>query len=271
MRAHSTTDARPAGSAAVSTRFPRYFTFLGFSVSSYKFFLCVGIYVGTLATATLASSSGLSPLHVGLAAMACALAGLIGARAYHLLVHAPAYMRQGSVSALWDSREGGMGVFGALITFVPASLVVAAWLDIPAALLWDHMGVGVIAGGFWIRLGCVFNGCCVGRPSGSPLSVILHDTQGVKKRRLPVQFLEMAWWLVGLVAFLLLWPSALRLGSYALAVLAWYGVGRFFLEPLREHPDILFGQIRINQVVAALIALGAGGALIVRDWPGNPM
>src|SRR5262245_355228 len=60
---------------------------------------------------------------------------------------------------------------------------------------------------------------------------------------------------------------ALPLGSYALAVLAWYGLGRFFLEPLREHPDLVFGRIRINQIVAALLAIGAGCALIVLNWP----
>jgi phosphatidylglycerol---prolipoprotein diacylglyceryl transferase len=266
MRSHSKPDVQ-TGIVAVKTDFPRFFMLFGFPVSSYKVFLCVGIYVGTLTTAALAGFSGLSSLNVGLATIACALVGLIGARVYHLLVYAPAYVRQGSVSALWNSREGGMSLFGALITFVPASLVAAYRLGIPAALLWDHMGAGVLAGGFWIRLGCVFNGCCVGRASNSPLRVTLHDTHGVKKPRVPVQFLEMGWWLIGLMAFLLIWPSSLQLGSYALAVLTWYGVGRFFLEPLRESPDIVFGQIRINQVVAALITLGAGSALIVRDWP----
>jgi phosphatidylglycerol:prolipoprotein diacylglycerol transferase len=250
----------------MNTGFPRFFTVLGYSISSYKFFLCVGIYVGTLTTAALAGSSGLSPLRAGSAAMFCAVVGLIGARVYHLLVHAPTYMRQGSVSALWDSSRGGCSVFGALAAVAPASFLAAAWLSIPAIVLSDHMGVGVLAGGFWIRLGCVFNGCCAGRASRAPLSVSLHDTRGVTKLRLPVQFLEMAWWLVGLVALLMLWPSALPPGSYALAVLAWYGVGRFLLEPLREHPDIVFGQVRINQVVAALLALGAGCALIVRGW-----
>jgi phosphatidylglycerol:prolipoprotein diacylglycerol transferase len=251
-------------SNVVNTGFPRFFTFFGYSVSAYKFFLCVGIYVGTVTTATLAGASGLSPLRIGLATMSCALVGLIGARVYHLLVHAPAYMKQRSLGALWDRSGGGFSVFGALAAVVPASFVAAAWLDIPAIVLWDHMGVGVLAGGFWIRLGCVFNGCCGGRASSAPLSVSLHDTRGVRMPRLPVQFLEMAWWLVGLVAFLMLWPSALPPGSYALAVLAWYGVGRFFLEPLREQPDIVFGRVRINQVVAALLALGAGCALILR-------
>jgi phosphatidylglycerol---prolipoprotein diacylglyceryl transferase len=251
---------------AVTTGFPRFFRIAGYSVSSYKFFLCVGIYVGTLATAALASSSGLSPLRIGLVAMACALVGFIGARVYHLLVHAPAYVRQGSLGALWDSSQGGFGVFGGLFTFVPASFAAAAWLDIPAAVLWDLMGVGVLAGGFWVRLGCVFNGCCGGRESKVRLSVCLHDTRGVTKPRIPVQFLEMAWWLVGFVAFLMLWPNALPPGSYALAVLTWYGVGRFFLEPLREQSDLVFGRVRINRVVAALLALTAGGALIFRGW-----
>jgi prolipoprotein diacylglyceryltransferase len=226
----------------------------------------VGVYVATLTTAILASFSGLSPLRVGLATMACALMGLLGARGYHLLVYAPTYVRQRSFSALWDSRSGGLGVFGALVTIVPASFVTADWLGIPPAVLWDHMGGGVLASGFWVRLGCVFNGCCGGRPSSIPLSVVLHDTHGVRKQRLPVQFLEMAWWVVGLVGFLMLWPSEHLPGSLALAVLAWYGVGRFFLEPLRECPDIVFGRVRINQVIAALITLTAGCALIVRGW-----
>jgi len=253
-------------SVAVNTGFPRFFKIAGHWVNSYKFFLCAGIYIGTLATAALASSSGLSPLAIGLGAMTCALVGLIGARVYFLLVHAPFYLRQRSLSALWDPSGGGWSAFGTLLTFVPASFAAAAWLAIPPPVLWDHMGVGVLAGGFWVRLGCVFNGCCVGRETKSRLGVRLHDTRGVNKPRFPVQFLEMAWWLIGFVAFLMLWPSALPPGSYALAVVAWYGVGRFFLEPLREQPDVVFGRVRIDQIAAALLALAAGGALILRGW-----
>jgi len=259
VHAHPTSDA-------VNTGFPRFFTFSGYSINSYKFFLCVGIYVGTLATAALAGASGLSPLHIGLAAMACALVGMIGARAHYLLVHAPNYLFHRPLSALWNSKHGGASGFGALLTFVPAFFAAAAWIDVPPTILGDHMAVGVLTAGFWIRLGCVFNGCCGGRASSGPLSVRLHDTRGVNTPRLPVQFLEMGWWLVGLTLFFMLWPGALPPSSYALAVLAWYGVGRFSLEPLRERPAIVFGQVRINQVVAALLALAAGGALMLRGW-----
>jgi phosphatidylglycerol---prolipoprotein diacylglyceryl transferase len=256
----------PATTPLAQIGVPRFFTIAGRPVNSYKILLCVGICVGTVTTAAAANASGLSPLRIGLAAMASALAGLIGARAYHLLVHASVYFNSGSPRALWDSTAGGLSVFGGLLTFVPVSFAAAALVDIPAVVLWDHLGIGVLAGGFWIRLGCVFNGCCAGRKTDARLGVRMHDTRGVIKRRIPVPFLEMAWWVVGLVAFLSLWPHALPPGGYALAVLAWYGAGRFSLEPLRERPDVVFGRVRINQVVAGLIASGAGSALIFLGW-----
>jgi phosphatidylglycerol:prolipoprotein diacylglycerol transferase len=252
--------------APSSMGFPRYFTVAAYPVNSYKVFLSVGICVGTFATAALAQSCGLSALRVGLAAMAAALAGLIGARIFHVLLHASAYFQSGPPRSLWDTRTGGLSVFGALLTFVPVSFAAAALVQIPAVVLWDLMGIGVLAGGFWIRLGCVFNGCCVGRETDGPLGVRLHDTRGVVRRRIPAQFLEMAWWILGLVAFLSLWPRAVPQGGYALAVLAWYGAGRFVLEPLREQPDVVVGRVRIHQLVAALIAVGAGSALVFLGW-----
>jgi prolipoprotein diacylglyceryltransferase len=242
--------------------FPRSFRIGGRWINSYKVLLCVGIYAGTLATAALAERSGLSPLRVGLGATACGLAGLFGARVYYLLVHAPEYLRRGSRGALWDSQRGGWSVFGALLTFVPLSFLAARLLHLPAPVFWDHMALGVLAGGFWIRLGCVFNGCCGGRETRSVFGVRLHDALGAKKRRVPVQFLEMVWWLLGGLAFLWLWPKAFPPGSYALGALGWYGLGRFFLEPLRERPDVVFGTVRIDQVVAGLLALGAAAALV---------
>ena len=235
------------------------------SVNSYKVFLCVGICVGSLVTAALGASSGLSPLRVGLGSTASAVAGLIGARIYYILIYFRMFLKLHSLSGLWDTSKGGVSVLGALVTFVPASSAAATWLDIPVVALWDHMGLGVLAGGFWIKLGCVFNGCCGGRETTAQLSVHLRDTVGVMKRRIPVQFLEMAWSLIGFGAFCLLWRSRFPEGSYALAVLAGYGIGRLFLEPLRERPAVVFGRVYINQIVAALLAIAAGVALIIRN------
>ena len=250
--------------AAAHTGYPRFFNIGGYWINSYKFFLIVGIYVGSLVSAALAESVGRSPLPVGLAAMSSALFGLVGARVYYLLLNARDFLRPGSRHLIWDTRRGGWGVFGALLTFVPASYA-SAWVVGESALtLWDFMSGGVLAGGFWIRLGCVFNGCCVGRPSEGFLRVRLHDVHGHYKSRVPVQFLEMIWWLVGGALFVMLWPTPLPPGNYAVGVLAWYGAGRVFLEPLREEVEIVFGRIPINQLIAAALAIVGGGLLLVR-------
>ena len=251
---------------AMTTGYLRFFRIAGHSINSYKVLLCVGIYVGTLATAALASSSGLSPLRLGLVGMTSAVAGLFGARVYFLLVRAPQYLKRRSLAAVWDTSDGGWSLFGGLLPLIAVSYAAVPWLGISLPVLLDHLAFGVLAGGFWVRLGCVFNGCCAGREAHGALCVHLHDTQGIIKPRIPVQFLEMAWWLVGIVGFCMLWPRLLPAGSYALAVMAWYGTGRFFLEPLRESPDTVFGRVRINQLVAAVLVVAAGTALIIRGW-----
>jgi len=246
--------------------FPRDFRIAGHWINSYKVLLCVGIYIGVLVSAAVAQSAGISPLRMGLASLTCTIAGLAGARIYHLFVHAGHYLRARSWRSLWDSRSGGWSVFGALLPIIPLSFVLAQVIDVPAAVFWDCLGGGILAGGFWVRLGCVFNGCCVGRETDRWYGVELHDVQLVRKRRIPVQFLEMGWWLLGLATFCVAWTHSLLLGTYALGALGWYGFGRFWLEPLRESPDLVLGRIRINQVVAALLAISTGIALIVRLW-----
>lgn len=248
--------------------YPRYFRFGRYWVNSYKVFLCVGCEVGILTSALLAQWSGISPLRMGLGGLVIAVSGIFGARLLHLMVHQPQCLKPGGWHELWKPRDGGASVFGALLTVVPLSFMMAAWLGIPAAKFWDFMGGGILTGGFWIRLGCVFNGCCVGRETRSTFSACLHDTHGIRKRRIPVQFMEMAWWLLGAVGFFWLWPRAFAPGSYALGVLAWYGFGRFWLEPLREAPDLVGGKVKVNRWIAALLMLGGGGGLLLRAWLG---
>ncbi|MGH6634768.1 MAG: hypothetical protein ACRED0_01065 [Gammaproteobacteria bacterium] len=40
-------------------------------------------------------------------------------------------------------------------------------------------------------------------------------------------------------------------------------VRALLVEPLREAPDRVYGRVRVNQVVAALLAIVAGGGLLL--------
>ena len=211
----------PASRADSGPGYPRYFRIAGQWVNSYKVFLCVGIYIGILVSAAVAQSSGIPPLRVGLGSLALAIIGLAGARAYHLLVYHPRYFGRNASQSVWNSKDGGWSVFGAFLAMAPCSFAVARLLDVPANVFWDCLGAGILAGGFWVRLGCAFNGCCGGRETRGWCGLCLHDTGGVRRRRVPVQLLEMAWLLLGGIGFIWLWPKSFPPGNYA--GLVWTG------------------------------------------------
>jgi len=243
---------------------PREFRIRGRHVNAYQVFLCAGLYAGTLVSAATAATFGVSPLAGGLSALACGLTGVIGARAYHVLINWSGYARVHGWRAVRDSQRGGMNVFGGFLIVLPVAAGLAPLLGLSTLAFWDALAAGVLAGAAWIRLGCVFNGCCEGRPTAAWYGVVLHDTHGDRARRVPVQFMEMGWWLIGAAGGAWLWTRSPAPGTLALAVLGWYGFGRFWLEPLRARPDRALGDIRIDRLVAGLIASGAGGFLILR-------
>jgi prolipoprotein diacylglyceryltransferase len=253
--------ARPPSAFVPS--FPRFFRIGRYWVSAYKVFLCVGIYSGILVSAAVAERSGISPLRLGIGLLACAILALIGARAYHLVVNFAAYRRVGLTLVAASPYEGGWSVLGGLV-IVPATLAFDSVLGIPTATFWDYMAIGIAVGGGWIRFGCVCNGCCLGRDSDSWFALRQHDVHGISRRRIPAQWLEIAWWLTACAGLVWLWPKHLPAGSYAFAVLGWYGVGRAWLETIRRQEGSTVRGVRVNQVVAALMALVAGAGLLWR-------
>ena len=62
-----------------------------------------------------------------------------------------------------------------------------------------------------------------------------------------------------------IWGFKLRKSpaDFALGGLASYGLGRFWLEPLGGAPDLVFGRVRINEVIAACLTLAAVGGLFL--------
>lgn len=243
--------------------FPRFFRIAGYPVNSYKVFLCVGCYVGIMTSAAVGLESGLSPLALGFGLLGCALLGMLGARAYHLASHPSLFLQRSFTLTSRTRGEGGLSVLGAAIVLVPLSLLFDSILGIPIAIFWDHMAIGIAVGGAFIRFGCVFNGCCVGRESSAWFALRQHDVNGVTKRRVPAQWLEIGWWVLAWVGLSWLWPMELPSGSYAFAVLGWYGLGRLWLETLRERITTVAG-VRVNQAVAAVMAVGGVAGLVVR-------
>ena len=107
--------------------------------------------------------------------------------------------------------------------------------------------VGIMLG----RIGCMINGCCLGREC-EPGWYTINDIRGVS--RWPSSQVEFLFNGVMLVVILLLRWRRMASGQLFHIYLVAYGVFRFFHEFLRDTPRII-GPISGYQIAALLVAL----------------
>jgi phosphatidylglycerol:prolipoprotein diacylglycerol transferase len=171
--------------------------------------------------------------------------GIVGAKAWFIVQHRR------------DGRREGWCIQGLIagVTAVAATLLAVTgtnagvFLDVTAPGLMFGMAVG--------RIGCLFAGCCVGRPTTSRWGIWSSDRHlGV--RRVPTQLLELslaaAVGAATLVAALDVGP---RRGGLFLAALGSYTLLRQLLLRVRaERRGSVFGGL-IAAVISA-VALAAG-------------
>lgn len=180
-------------------------------------------------------------------------AGIVGARAYHVVTDHQLYFGPGrhpaDVLRIWN---GGLGIWGAVIT---GGLAVWVWCrahrvrfgavaDAVAPALLLAQGVG--------RLGNWFNQELFGRPSTLPWALEIdpaHRPSGYGQYATfhPTFAYELIWDIGG--ALLLLWASGrfrLGRGKTFTAYVAYYCLGRFFIEALRIDPVNRIGGMRFN-------------------------
>ena len=213
--------------------------------------------------------------------------GLVGGRLYHVATDWKTYFGPGAdpVDALriWN---GGLGIWGAV-----ALGAVGAWIGcrrrgVPLPFFADAVAPGIVTAQAIGRLGNWFNQELYGAPTTLPWGLeiyrrvdpgtgITDPLNGVAVDATPIAVVqptflyELLWNL--LVAVLVVWADRrFRLGhGRAFAVyVAGYTLGRFFIELMRTDPATrVFGDIRINVVVSAVVFLGALTYLVVVRKP----
>jgi prolipoprotein diacylglyceryl transferase len=202
--------------------------------------------------------------------------GLVGGRLYHVATDWETYFGPGGhpIDALkvWN---GGLGIWGAIALGGVGALIGARRLGVPMPFFADAVAPGIVAAQAIGRLGNYFNqelhGAATNLPWGLeiyarvlPGTSIPDNLGGVAVDNTPIAVVqptflyELIWDL--LVAGLVVWADRrFRLGhgrAFAVYVVG-YTFGRFWIEQIRSDPATrVFGDIRINVVVSALVFLG---------------
>ena len=185
--------------------------------------------------------------------------GVVCARLYYCIFYWELYADDPiSILYIW---EGGLAIYGGIIGGAITLLVVAKHKKIPATVLLDVAGMGVIIGQLVGRWGNFMNREAHGAVTDAFLKMGLQDVSGVVTYYHPTFLYESVWNLTGFVVLHFLSKKRKFDGQMFLAYLAWYGAGRMVIEGLRTD-SLWLGPVRVSQLLAAVTMLLALGILL---------
>jgi prolipoprotein diacylglyceryl transferase len=232
----------------------------------------LAIAVGVIAAVAIAqrrwATRGGNPADISGLALWAVLAGLAGARAYHVLTDLDRFAgRWWHVLAVW---EGGLGIPGGLAAGVVAGVIVARRRGLPAAQLLDVVAPAIPVGQAIGRLGNWFNQELFGRPTSLPWALRIapsHRPAGyAAMATYHPTFLYEALWNLALAALLILWERRhphQRPGRLFALYVAGYALGRLWVEALRIDPATHLLGLRINIWTSLVAFSGAAAWLLV--------
>jgi len=265
---------------------PVAFTIGPISVYWYGIIIVCAAMVGAWVATVEAKRRGLDPDEVWNGLTVALIMGIIGARLYHVFSTPGGgsvgwhYYRQNPLAIL-NTREGGLGIYGAIIGGV-LGVLIYCWFRKFSPLEWLDVGAPGLAMAQVIgRWGNFVNQELYGPPTNLPWGITIplenrypeYSSLPAETRFHPVFLYESLWSLLGFA--LLMWigrrfKDRLRKGDIFLLYIVWYPLGRFFIEFLR--PDAwMMGSLAAAQVFAlAAIGLATLGIIYLHRRPLPP-
>ena len=187
---------------------------------------------------------------------------IICARLYYCIVEWDQYKDDlWSIFHIW---KGGLAIYGGVIG-AAIGIVVYAWVKKDKVNLFavlDITSLGFLIGQSIGRWGNFFNREAFGAETDSFFRMGLTNVYtGEVTYYHPTFLYESVWNLCGFLLLHFLSKRRKYDGQVALGYVAWYGLGRTFIEGLRMD-SLYWGPVRVSQVLAAVSCAAAVGLLI---------
>ena len=245
---------------------PSYIPIFGFRIYLYGLLITAGFVLATLYLFKRRKVLKLKRdniLDMIILAVPC---GIVGARLYYAIFNASYYFGPGNWLNIFKLREGGLAVYGGIIGGGIAFYIYSRVKKIHIGKLVDAASFGLFIGQAIGRWGNFFNREAFGVETQLPWRMGLKTYAGTIYVH-PAFLYESMWNVIG---FLLLhFYSKKRrrkyYGQYFFFYVAWYGLGRFFIEGIRS--DSLYipnTGIRVSQLLA-IVTFVAAVAILIRN------
>lgn len=247
---------------------------VGNGVYWYGIFIAAGLLIGLWFCIKQAPKFRLSEDNVMDAVLWSMPIGILGARLYYIVFYLDLYrtvdgtLDFGRMIRIWD---GGLAIYGGIIAGFLTAYVVSRVKRFAYLAMMDDTVMGVLIGQILGRWGNFMNREAFGAVTDIPWRMRLWAVTGEYYDVHPTFLYESLWNLTG---FLLIWLVVTKRrkfdGQNFLCYLLWYGLGRVWIEGLREDSLYLFdftilgAPIRVSQALSAVLVIVAGGLLLWR-------
>ena len=236
---------------------------VGNGIYWYGVLIALGLLLGLWFCTRRAKEFGLKEDHVMDATLWGMPLGIIGARLYYIIFYLDLYRdADGSLNftrmvRIWD---GGLAIYGGVIVGFLTALVYCRIKKISYLALMDDAVMGVLIGQMIGRWGNFMNREAFGSLTELPWRMRLWGIDGQFYDVHPTFLYESLWNLLGL---LLIWRVVSKRrrfnGENFLCYFLWYGLGRLWIEGLREDSLYLFkltvfgAPVRVSQALSLLL------------------
>lgn len=240
------------------------FSVFGKEIYWYGLIIAIGFSLAVIYSMRRAKQFGLTDDHILDMLFVAVPAAIVCARLYYCIFEWELYADNPiSILYIW---EGGLAIYGGVIGAVVAVGLYSRIKKVPLGPLLDIGGLGLLIGQMIGRWGNFMNREAFGGLTDSFLKMGLTNASGEVFYVHPTFLYESLWNFVGFV--LLHFYSKKRKfdGEVFAGYLAWYGLGRAWIEGLRTDSLYISGTgIRVSQLVAAVsFVLAVGFILYIR-------
>lgn len=235
-------------------------TVLGKDIYWYGIIICAGFILAALYVNSRTKDFGITSDNLTDCLIICVPLGIICARIYYVVFEWGYYAQHpGEIIAIW---KGGIAIYGGIIGTLIGLFVYSRVKKLSLASLCDLAAFGLLIGQCIGRWGNFMNREAHGAVTEAFLKMGLQDAAGVVTYYHPTFLYESVWNLIGFIGLHLFSKKRKFDGEVFLLYVAWYGLGRAWIEGLRTDSLYLFSTgIRVSQLVAIVSFLAAAGIL----------
>lgn len=244
---------------------PVIFRIGDFELRWYSVVIILAVVVAIVIAAREGKRKGLTAEFVYSVAPWVLIAGLIGARLFHVIDQWEYYA--GNPLHIFQVQQGGLAIWGGLFAGGVAAIAYARMRHIPVGRLADAVVPALLTAQIIGRFGCIVNGDAYGGATSLPWGFIYAHPNALIPSALfgvpthPYPVYEILWNGATLLALLKLRHSFTKDGLLFFSYLSLYSLGRFALTFVRQE-NALFWQLQQAQVIA-IAAMVVSVAVIV--------